>query len=413
MHSPGFLAHWVEDERNEKEGTEFLNHLTNQLLQWAISRLSDKAQTLLTPYGLFVLTGLGLRRIPVVLLRGLTHQSGKIGTLLVAGHDPWVRYLPRRFFAEEPQCEEIGNVLLWELPSYLQRLRALVDMTIVRVDRISGQKFLGKDYLAVPEWVGMRLTVPNDLDALVCSNRSIREDLRLARKHKLQSLVTEGEERFHEFYDSMYFPFSNARHGAMAFVKSRHDLRCRLRKGGILWIIHDHVPLAGILFERKNHTLDLQAIGMVTGDLPLKKRGIMAALYYYSIAHARQLNCAEVDFRGVRPSLHDGLFRYKRKWGNTLYDKTETYYDLLIHWNDSRGVIKDFLSHTSLIFREEGGLSAIHTDESQSHQSLWIGGLHRLYFHTESGRQLKMDDGLVLNTANVGSDLQRVSQGAK
>ena len=54
---------------------------------------------------------------------------------------------------------------------------------------------------------------------------------------------------------------------------------------------------------------------MATDELPLNKRGIMAALYYYSIAHAGQLSCAEVDFRGARPSLHDGLVRYKRKWG--------------------------------------------------------------------------------------------------
>lgn len=381
-----------------------MNQLIGKVADWAISRIPEKAQGLVTRYGLFGLTWSGLRRIPVLLLRGPTNPSRHTGTLLVAGHDPWVRYLPSRFFIEEPQRQLVGNVLPRELPVLLNQLRASADLTIVRLDRLSAQKFPGKDYLPVPEWVGMRLAVPDDLDALVHGNRSIREDMRLVRRHKLQQLITEGEERFDEFYDSMYLPFSRARYGAMAFVKSRHELRRRLRKGGILWIIRDNHPLAGMLFERKTGTLDLQAIGMATGELPLKKRGIMAALYYFSILHARLLGCAEVDFRGARPSLHDGLLRYKRKWGNVLYDKTDSYYDLLVHWNGVNRVVKDFLSHTGLIFREKGGLSAIHADESQAYRSLWIGGLHQLYLLTEWGWQPMKNEETTLSIAGAGPD---------
>jgi len=390
-----------------------MNQLASKVVDWTISRLSGKAQILLTRYGLFALTCLGLRRVPVVLLRGATNQSGQQGTLLVAGHDPWVSYLPSRFFVGKPQRELVGNVLAWELPALLDSLRASADLTIVRVDQLSAQKFLGRDYLAVPEWVGTHLAVPDDLDSLVRCKRSIREDMRLVRRHKLEPLVTEGEERFREFYDSMYVPFSRARHGTMAFVKSRHDLRRRLREGGILWVMRDNHPLAGILFERKNGTLDLQAIGMATGELPLNKRGIMAAIYYYSIAHAGQLSCAEVDFRGARPSLHDGLLRYKRKWGNTLYDKTDVPYDLFVRWNGVNCVVKDFLSHTSLIFRDEGRLSAIYADESQNCQSLWIGGLHRLYLLTESGPQPMMDEGVLLSLAGTRPDSHQACQGVR
>jgi len=171
--------------------------------------------------------------------------------------------------------------------------------------------------------------------------------------------------------------------------------------------MQDNQPLAGVVFERNNDILDMQAIGMLTGELPLKMRGVMAALYYYSIAHARQLGCAEVDFRAARPSLHDGLLRYKRKWGNALCDNPNSYYDLLVRWNRVNGVVKDFLSHTGLIFRDEGRLSAIHADESQSRRSLWVEGLHRLYLLTESGRQPMMDEGVSLSEAGATPDSQR------
>lgn len=369
-----------------------MNHLKNKIIEWVISRLHGKAQALVPRYGFYAWSCLGLRGVPVVLLRGPTLQSGQIGTLLVAGHDPWVAYLPNRFFIGEPERELIGHVSLWELPALLDRLRESADLTIVRADRLSAKKYFGKDYLAVPEWIDMRLAVPGDLDELVRRNGSIREDMRLARKHKLQPVVTEGEERFDEFYDSMYVPFSRGRHGAMAIIKGRQELRRFIRKGGILWIMQDNQPLAGVLYERKTDILNLLAIGMATGELPLKKRGIMAALYYYSIQHARQLGFAEVNFRAARPSLHDGLLRYKRKWGNALFDNPNSYYDLLIRWNSVDGVVKDFFSHTGLIFREEGRLSAIHADESQDRHSLWIEGLHHLYLLTESGLQPMIDE---------------------
>ncbi|MDR4460409.1 MAG: hypothetical protein MRJ67_07810 [Nitrospirales bacterium] len=378
-----------------------MNQLKNKVIEWVISRLSGKARTLVPRYGFYAWACLGLRGIPVVLLRGPTLQSGQMGTLLVAGHDPWVGYLPSRFFFGEPQRELVGNVSLRKLPALLDRLRASADLTIVRADRLSAQKFFGKDYLAVPEWVRMGFAVPSDLDGLVRGKRSIREDMRLARRHKLYPLVTEGDERFDEFYESMYAPFSHVRHGAMAIIRGRQELRRSSRKGGILWIMRDNQSLAGMLFVRNKDILDMQALGIVKEELPLKMRGIMAALYYHSIAHARQLGCAEVNFGAARSSLHDGLLRYKRKWGDALCDNPHSYYDLLIRWNSVNGVVKDFFSHTGLIFRDEERLSAIYADESQSCQSLWIGGLHRLYLLTESGRQLMHDEKGATNTVNI------------
>lgn len=385
---------WLRPVETKTVGTDRMNHLKNMMIEWVISCLSGRAHTLVPRYGFFAWACLGLRGIPVVLLRGPTLPSGQIGTLLVAGHDPWVSYLPNRFFIGEPQRELVGNVSLRDLPALLDRLREAADLTIVRADRLSAEKFFGRDYLAVPEWIDMRLAVPGDLDELVRSNRSIREDMRLVRKHQLQPLVTEGEERFDEFYDSMYVPFSRDRHGAMAIIKGRQELRRFIRKGGILWIMGDNQPFAGVLYERKQDTFNLLAIGMASGELPLKKRGIMAALYYYSIQHARQLGLAEVNFRAARSSLHDGLLRYKRKWGNALFDNPNSYFDLLIRWKSVNGVVKDFFSHTGLIFRDGGRLSAIHADESQSRRSLWIEGLHRLYLLTESGRQPMIDEGV-------------------
>jgi hypothetical protein len=125
------------------------------------------------------------------------------------------------------------------------------------------------------------------------------------------------------------------------------------------------------------------------------KKGALAATYFYLITYARQEGCTRIDFGGNRPSLHDGVLRYKRKWGVALSEKSDIPYDHLVRWNRLDGVVADFLSHTSLIFRDRGGLSAISAVDHEGpvpashawtvHHCIWIQGLRRLYLVATSG----------------------------
>ena len=63
------------------------------------------------------------RRLPVVRWRGPARSCGKSATLLVVGEEPWVNYLPQRFFADEPQKELISHTTVWRLPALLENWR--------------------------------------------------------------------------------------------------------------------------------------------------------------------------------------------------------------------------------------------------------------------------------------------------
>jgi hypothetical protein len=363
-----------------------MNQLTSKVVDWTISRLSGKAQILLTRYGLFAVARLGLRRVPVVLLRGATNQSGQRGTLLVAGHDPWANYLPSRFFVGKPQRELVGNVLPRHLPALLDRMRAAADMTIVRMDRLSARLWFGRDYLAVPEWVGTRLTVPDDLDALVRSSSNIQRDVRRIRTRRYRSVLSTGDEDFDLFYDRFYLPLSKARYQELLVVRTADDLRRRARRGGILWAQREGRAVSALLFETKGGSLDVLAVGARDGDLALVKEGAIAALYFFVIDMARRGGHRTIDFRGSRPSLSDGVLRYKSKWGATLYDKADSYHDLFIRWGRATDTVTNFLSHTPLIFREDGGFSALIGTVPNEHE-LWVGGLRRWYRFCRGGCQ--------------------------
>jgi hypothetical protein len=58
--------------------------------------------------------------------------------------------------------------------------------------------------------------------------------------------------------------------------------------------------------------------------------------------------------------LEDGVLRYKAKWGAKVNVEQPSESLLMVHWNRLDGMAGELLSHTSLMFRESGGLSAIH-----------------------------------------------------
>lgn len=346
----------------------------------AAAYLPDTLRECMTREVLFFLGWTHLRKTPVVLLRGPTRGSGRSGSLLIAGHEPWVKYIPHRFFHGQPAREPVGEYSLSALPPILDRYCVEADLTVARIDRQSAQRIFGHEYLKVPEWVGTTMRVPEKLEQLVRSGGSIKWDMVLVRRHQYQPVLTQGAQDYDYFYRKIYLPFMQIRHGEMRVLRGETDLRRRAARGGILWVQRNEKGVAALLYERKGDMLDIVALGILEGNLNLGKEGAIAALYYFILKLAREIGCTMVDFRGSRPSLSDGLLRYKSKWGGTLYDKTDSYHDLLIRWPQGNPVVKEFLTHTPLIFRNSGGFSALLGSELQRERNLWVNGLQRCWY---------------------------------
>lgn len=333
--------------------------------------------------------------VPIVILRGTTRPDGHQGTLLVAGTEQGVDYIINRFFDGEYQREMVGKVPLWKLARTLKHLRTSADLTIARVDRLSARLFFGADYLAVPEWVGSTLTVPDDITKLARGNPSLKSDLRIVHRNGLTYEVTRAEEDFEEFYYKMHVPFTRKRHGKQAFIRNVYWMRRAFRQGGLIWILLGSLRISGLLFRRRGNMLQSFAMGTANGEWEHIKEGAIAALYLFSIKLAKKLGCKLVDFGGCHPSLHDGLLRYKRKWKMNLIEKWDNYYDFLVYWNHINVPVTSFLSRDSLIFRNNHELSAIYIIDhnepvtqsmvTEIHRSVWIPGLQQLNIVSTSG----------------------------
>ncbi|MDN5873784.1 MAG: hypothetical protein L0H29_05310 [Sinobacteraceae bacterium] len=310
------------------------------------------------------------------------------GSVLVAGGGPGIDYLTQRFFACEPQSEQIGAVPIWKLASTLRDLRPAADLTIARLDRMWSGLLLDSSYLVVPEWIGTVLSLPDAERKLARRSHSLKADLRVVRRKALVCELTHERADFEAFYDTMYLPFMDKRHGQQAVVRNFFATRRLFRRGGLFLVRKSQQPLAGLAFTRRKQTIKLVAIGTINGEREPIVAGAFALLYLKAIEYAQAQGCFQVEVGGSRPCLNDGPLRYKRKWGVHITEQRGVHHDFLMHWHRCSTPVRTFLAHTPIICRDSGGLTgiaAIANDGSETlaggktHKSIWIPGLQRLY----------------------------------
>lgn len=330
-------------------------------------------------------------RAPVAIVRGLSRSGGRPAAIVTAGAGQGIDYLVHRFFEGDLEREPIGKVPLWRLARTLKRLRASVDMAIARVDRITARFSFDSDYLAVPEWVGTCLRLPGEAPSY-----SLKRELQRALRSNFSSELTRTEQDFETFYDAMYVPFIRERYGEQAAVRRFYSMRRLYRHGGLIWLNQSGQRVAGLMFHKRKQKLDLVALGTINGEWAPVEAGAFARLYSLFVEHAETIGCTEVEMGGCRPSLNDGVLRYKRKWGVHLTEQRGSHYDFMVHWNRCSQPVIEFLIHTPIIFRDYDGLSAItgmgpgepmQTDAKKAHGSQWMQGLRRMYFVAASGQR--------------------------
>jgi len=334
------------------------------------------------------LLGAGL---PVFRLSGLARCSGRRATILVAGHQPWIDYLPRRFFAEPPDRELICKPPLRQLPHLLSHMRTSADLTIARVDRISIRLFFQQDYLRAPEWIGTSLRLDEESLALAYSRKSVRHDRRKIRRHGMSWSVSHADEDFTFFYETMYAPYARHRFGEMAGVVPASYLCHEFRRGGVLFIEQNGEKIAASLFSIYGDSHYFMKVGTRNGERWPVEIGALAALYLFGIDHARSLGCKRIDFGASRSFLQDGTLRFKLKWNPGIVENSSHSFQYLIYWNGLIGAAADFFLQNSVIFYDRGRFSAIQALDDDPGTALKlpgtlrINGLQTLYLISPSG----------------------------
>ncbi|MBL9131239.1 MAG: hypothetical protein JNG86_08575 [Verrucomicrobiaceae bacterium] len=298
-------------------------------------------------------------RVPVTMMRGTDKAGGRAVSLLAAGPHGISGYIAAQFFDGEPRAESVACMPLWRLRRFLEEHGAQADLTVAGIDRHSARLLFDRDWLRCPAWVGSTMQVPPETRPLIRANGHLSREWQYLRATSPECVLSRSAADFKEFYERYYKPFIEARHGALAHVRSRGNLWRRFRRGGILWLLRGGERVAGSLFAQEGRSLEVVALGLRDGNVELARCGTLFALYYHEIETARNRGCTALFLGGSRPSLHDAVLRTKRRWGAVLSVHPEVNFDMLLRWNRLEGPVADFLGHTALTHRDADALSGL------------------------------------------------------
>jgi hypothetical protein len=279
--------------------------------------------TLFSVYGYFhrVQALLVQLRMPVSKVVGEGKDGGRL-CLLFVGREAFSLYLGDLLFREPPRLERIGMMFVWRLRRVARMAPSDVDGVLVSCDRFY-QRWLEKAGLYVfPHFVDMVLDVSDPVDVFFKkSTKSAKADIQKVRKHGYSFEVCSDVDCLRLFYERMYLPLIQTRHGdAPVYTPPFLFFRWLRLIGYRLMLVKDKQGdvIAGCFYGVNHGTAFVRYLGVIDGDIELVRKGAESAMYYFFVLHPEDPGVRATNFGGARPFFNDGLFRYKQKWGMTV-----------------------------------------------------------------------------------------------
>jgi len=164
-------------------------------------------------------------------------------------------------------------------------------------------------------WVRQELRLP-PADAKWVLPRAVeREAARLVRRHRYTLDFATDQDSLHRFYRELYRPYVLARFGSGAIVVAERDFVAEARGCTLALLRQEDRWTAGLLLERSGVDLRFRWFGASSSPPP---EGASDVLDVACIRRAHSDGARTVLLGHSRPSLADGVVRYKQKLGARL-----------------------------------------------------------------------------------------------
>jgi hypothetical protein len=207
---------------------------------------------------------------------------------------------------------DAGRVLRFGLRS---DYTTIANIVWIEIPSAEARDWAAAGHLILPRWIDFEVDLRRPENELW--NARKRESVRRIERLKLEPELL-GAEALDEFYEAFYVPTTRARHGAGAFLRRRRYVKNVLASGKVLFVLRDGERIAAlVLVPRlgKTRVVDAWMFGARGGvyDATALER---EAAFLFAIRWARDTFGAErFGLTAAPPLLHDGLLRYKKRWG--------------------------------------------------------------------------------------------------
>jgi hypothetical protein len=180
-----------------------------------------------------------------------------------------------------------------------------------------------RGFLRVPPQISHRIELPADwasVEQRFSARKTTRDELRKVEKFGLTFRTTVDREAIDRFYDTMYLPYGQRRHTNLADLEPRDVIQKTAARGALIEVLHRDSVVGGGILLRVDHVMQFMWLGVVDGLDAGLQGAVGAALYCFSMKHAIDVGCTEINLMYAPAHLNNGVHRYKRKLGARVSD---------------------------------------------------------------------------------------------
>lgn len=226
-------------------------------------------------------------------------------------------YLVDSFYAEHSIAKQRENV---SVLAGSQLLESESSSDIV-VGDLAWPYYIGiarKGFLRVPPQISHRIALPSDwpsVEQQFSARKTTRDELRKIEKFGLTFRTTREAATLSRFYDTMYLPYARRRHADLVDVEPRDVILKTGSRGALIEVLHRGAAVGGGILHRMDGVMRFMWLGIVDGLDAALQGAVGAALYCFSMRHAIDVGCTEINLMYAPANLNNGIHRYKRKLG--------------------------------------------------------------------------------------------------
>lgn len=191
------------------------------------------------------------------------------------------------------------------------------EIVVVEPSIETTQNLLEQGFMLLPKVsFGLDLSCSiNDLKTRF-SRRRMRSIQKIRSLNYSYVICRNNEKNFDFFYYKMYLPYIRRRFGAGAQPTSYLTSKIFYKKnGGIIFVLEENKPIAGILFFMKNETIYAVGLGVYQGDENYLKNSAREAALFFLIKWSKTKGLKSLNYGGTVPFFANGVFQYKKEWG--------------------------------------------------------------------------------------------------
>ncbi len=294
-------------------------------------------------------------RFHVYGLTGKCRYGGGQLRVLYAGTQPFFHYFKTTAFSEVPKEEFFGSYSIFELGRARQGL--CWDLELFRSHRIFANLGFFPSGLFVPEWLSGIADLVQQKN-IEDTSRSRKRDRNLMSKNDISYTVTTDTSDLDYFYDEMYGPHIQQKHGESDFFMTREKMMSKVRanRGELIMIYLGKKAVGGSFIIYEDGRPRLFSLGVLPNDKDLMRRGVGTAIYLCSFDHLSKNGFREVHMGWSRATLSDGSLYFKQRFGLKV-EETSVIGHFLRYSNSSEAA-KECLKHMGFIHYRHGKTKA-------------------------------------------------------